>query len=258
MTNEEAIYALKNTAWLGSDKDREATEEAVDMAIEALQQVTGKLNNRDDSLLTADSEACKEQKSKLDLIIRQDAIEAIAKRIYHIEDGNENDALRKAICDIDALPSVNAIPYDSTVTLNSPTIIKATSTDLISRQDALDAFNGNIMVTGRENANEVRSYIKETVDKIMALPSADRPTVDKEYLIDLIQEAVYDGEACAKLMDMVDRPTGKWLKRQTVGDVDFAYCSKCGAPIIHGRTSPLWSYCPNCGAKMGGDNHDAD
>lgn len=46
------------------------------------------------------------------------------------------------------------------------------------------------------------------------------------------------------------RPTGKWLKRQTVGDVDFAYCSKCGKPIIHGRTSPLWSYCPNCGEKM--------
>ncbi|MEE1163505.1 MAG: hypothetical protein UHU21_07410 [Lachnospiraceae bacterium] len=41
------------------------------------EQVTGKLNNPDDSLLTADSEACKEQKSKLDLISRQDAISAV-------------------------------------------------------------------------------------------------------------------------------------------------------------------------------------
>ena len=36
MTREEAIYRLKNTAWLGSDADRVATEEAVQMAIEAL------------------------------------------------------------------------------------------------------------------------------------------------------------------------------------------------------------------------------
>ena len=36
-----------------------------------------------------------------------------------------------------------------------------------------------------------------------------RPTVDKEYLIDLIQESVDDGEACAKLIDLVDRPTGE-------------------------------------------------
>lgn len=37
MTREEAIQVLKNTAWLGANEDREATEEAVDMAIEALQ-----------------------------------------------------------------------------------------------------------------------------------------------------------------------------------------------------------------------------
>lgn len=41
MTNEEAIYVLKNAAWLGSDKDRKATEEAVNMAIEALSDRTG-------------------------------------------------------------------------------------------------------------------------------------------------------------------------------------------------------------------------
>ena len=36
MTREEAIYRLKNTAWLGTNADREETEQAVDMAIEAL------------------------------------------------------------------------------------------------------------------------------------------------------------------------------------------------------------------------------
>lgn len=39
MTREEAIYRLKNTAWLGSDDDREEAEEAVTMAIKALEDI---------------------------------------------------------------------------------------------------------------------------------------------------------------------------------------------------------------------------
>ena len=170
MTREEAIEVLRANY---PDACFEQLREAVDMAIEALQNLS-KPNNelqgldlisrqdvKDaldcingvaeviDSLPSADCKDCIWDVCNYnrvnwdwegDAISRQDAIEAIAKRIYHIEDGNENDALRKAICDIDALPSVNAIPYDSTVTLNSPTIIKATSTDLISRQDAIDAL----------------------------------------------------------------------------------------------------------------------
>ena len=38
MERAEAIHRLKNTAWLGTNKDREETEQAVDMAIEALQE----------------------------------------------------------------------------------------------------------------------------------------------------------------------------------------------------------------------------
>lgn len=40
MNREEAIYILKNAAWLGTDEDREETEQAVEMAIEALQAKT--------------------------------------------------------------------------------------------------------------------------------------------------------------------------------------------------------------------------
>ena len=36
MTNDEAIYTLKNTAWLGWDKQKEKVTEAVRMAVEAL------------------------------------------------------------------------------------------------------------------------------------------------------------------------------------------------------------------------------
>ena len=38
MTREEAIYELKNAAWLGTDHSRARTEEAVEMAIQALKK----------------------------------------------------------------------------------------------------------------------------------------------------------------------------------------------------------------------------
>ena len=40
MTNDEAIYTLKNAAWLGWDKQKEKVTEAVRMAVEALKRET--------------------------------------------------------------------------------------------------------------------------------------------------------------------------------------------------------------------------
>ena len=40
MTKDEAIYTLKNTAWLGWDKQKEKVTEAVRMAVEALKRET--------------------------------------------------------------------------------------------------------------------------------------------------------------------------------------------------------------------------
>ena len=40
MTNDEAINTLKNTAWLGWDKQKEKVTEAVRMAVEALKRET--------------------------------------------------------------------------------------------------------------------------------------------------------------------------------------------------------------------------
>lgn len=83
MTREETIEIVKSafSAWESEfrvpNDDWSEEHEALDMAIKALKKVTGKLNNPDDSLLTADSEACKEQKSKLDLISRAEAIESV-------------------------------------------------------------------------------------------------------------------------------------------------------------------------------------
>lgn len=83
-----------------------------------------------------------------------------------------------------------------------------------------------------------------------------RPTGDKEHLIDLIQEAVYDGEACAKLIDLVDRPTGEWIEDKYCDQ--HCICSNCGGSSgtqFDGvQLIPLKTkFCPNCGAYMRGD-----
>ena len=38
MTNEEAIYRLRNTAWLGNKSEEEETLKAIDMAVQALEK----------------------------------------------------------------------------------------------------------------------------------------------------------------------------------------------------------------------------
>lgn len=44
--------------------------------------------------------------------------------------------------------------------------------DLISRQAAIDALDGEITVTGRANAEAVRGYANLVCDRIKRLPSA--------------------------------------------------------------------------------------
>ena len=51
----------------------------------------------------------------------------------------------------------------------------------------------------------------------------------------------------------IEPKRGEWVKRThntLIAQVNFAYCSECGQPIMHEHTRPLWSFCPNCGADM--------
>lgn len=79
---------------------------------------------------------------------------------------------------------------------------------------------------------------------INELPTADRTSVDKEYLTKLIQEAVYDGEACARLLNLVDSPQGEWIDCKggwkctacnKWSDGQYAFCPHCGAQIERSR-----------------------
>ena len=128
MTREEAIYYLGKVEYLDANE-----EQAIDMAIEALQreeaeakgychrikpkeyfsadaeQVTSKLNNPCNSLLTDESNGSKEHKSKLYLISIQDVIEALCRSsVYAWSIEQDQTAHDWALNIIKALPSADA------------------------------------------------------------------------------------------------------------------------------------------------------
>lgn len=125
------------------------------------EQVTSKLNNPCDSLLKSDSDECKEQKSKLDLIRREDVIDAI-------DDAIDADSPQWAILrtKIGFLPSAE-LPKG----------------DLISRADAIERIANDNVVGGMKrineynNSTEFNEYLDGISDAITTVfcdvPSAD-------------------------------------------------------------------------------------
>lgn len=220
MTREEAIRIIETVfqdEYVYKYYDS-ITHQALDMAIEALKQVTGKLNNPDDSLLTADSEACKEQKSKLDLISRQAAIDAIEIVDWYHQNSNkdmihgandEHQAWYKAqdICKaLEAVPSVNR-PKDG---------------DLISRTETIEALGEEPPVwCDEEGEIAERNQWRADIEAIKSVPSADRPRGRWHYS---------DG------------------KPATIGQSFGVICDQCGT-----ESEYCTNFCGECGADMQGD-----
>ena len=118
--------------------------------------------------------------------------------------------------------------------------------DTIYREDAIKAIN---QVGWLEDS--------EYESRILAIPSADRPQLDK-YIVErigngnvIMSEDTYE--------DLLGRPQAEWIKH----DEERDYCSAC-KHIFKTRTltkQDKWTtyvddlgynYCPNCGAKMKG------
>ena len=93
--------------------------------------------------------------------------------------------------------------------------------DLISRQAAIDALNGEIEITGRTNAEAVKGYVRLVKDRLERLPSAQ-----------------------------LERKKGEWIP-VTNGRGGFE-CDQCHnyAPSYQDGVEWLSGFCPNCGAKM--------
>ena len=111
--------------------------------------------------------------------------------------------LRKAFCKINDLRTLSLGKVgeiiDSVPSADRPTEILDDRTLVVKVQNAKEV--GRVWVQDADKNVHIGGgfYYHEN--------SADRPMVDRDYLVNLIQESVYDGEACARLIDMVDRPT---------------------------------------------------
>ena len=92
--------------------------------------------------------------------------------------------------------------------------------EYIRKQDAVEALDGKIIVTGYKNADAVLQYMKDISNKIKSLPSVD------------VAPVVH----------------GKWI----LGGYDdmFWICDKCEHRQSDYSLKPKAKYCPNCGAKM--------
>ena len=219
---EQNALMSHEEAWEQIDKENNSADSL---------QVTGKLKNPCDSLLTEDSKTTKEQKSKLD----HDR-EWIIGCIKH-------DGFIKT----DRFDKANQIILDAL----------EPSGDLISRADAINALSKDIM--GGLNYNRI---LKE-------LPSA---VADGEDLIIKGAKGIKDGLYNIKdgelfkykskggtvrtypIVPSDDRPSGKWIHEETGWYGGDGYkCSACGygysAKAYHEPYE--FTYCPNCGAKMG-------
>ena len=85
--------------------------------------------------------------------------------------------------------------------------------DLIKRQDAIDAINCNIVITGKRNSEVVALTIGMFVDRIKALPS-------------------------------IRSKTGRWIWSYPNA---YAECDQCHKVIFNGQKM---NFCPICGADM--------
>lgn len=96
--------------------------------------------------------------------------------------------------------------------------VVAEPTDLISRADAIKAIESRQTEQWIDTDVDYNNGLESAVSEIKALPSADRPS-------------------------------GEWKHNNKSGTFKIFTCSKCGLNI----ETDGWDYCPNCGAKMGGN-----
>ena len=96
--------------------------------------------------------------------------------------------------------------------------------DYIRKQDAVEALDGKIVVTGHENADAVLQYMKDITNKIKSLEPAD----------------------------VVPVVHGRWIEDEGEG-YHGIHCLRCGFSIPYGNIMMGYNFCPNCGAKMDGE-----
>ena len=130
-------------------------------------------------------------------VSRQAAIDALCKRCDLVAD--EDEPCTEKCNDIKILEML-------------PSAQPEQCEDAISRQDAINALDDEITITGKSNAYVVKDYVQRVKRKLEKLPSVTPK-----------------------------RKTGKWIHSDF--SHEFLQCSECG----RGRYFRS-NFCPNCGA----------
>lgn len=121
--------------------------------------------------------------------------------------------------------------------------------DLISRQDAINALDGEFTVTGKDNAVVVTNYLNTVRKHLENLPSA-QPDMS-EYSDKLWKSAYERGKADAQ------PKRGKWERVYPSRKKSYLrFCSVCREQCWYCGTGD-YRYCPNCGAEMKGEQDEA-
>jgi len=90
--------------------------------------------------------------------------------------------------------------------------------DPVERQDAIDALNGEITITGRANAEAVREYGNLVADRIKRLPpTLPEPLTDKEKRIFL---------AAMRREEKICKQTDEEFSKESHGDSLVSVCKE--------------------------------
>ena len=207
-----------------------------------------------------------------ELISKEDAIYAVINtEPYWVVQGEGMPTGESFVRVSDVTEAIAKIPSSSE---------KPNSSDLISRQDAIDAIcEKGVREERRGHLTMGMCVVKQwAVDIIEALPSADRPTMTEEVREALMRLVMCAREECKvckyekecgfeekikratenmhtiinAFNDSADRPTGRWL-RPNETESGYYECSECGAfAEIDSVTGEyhLSNFCGECGAKL--------
>lgn len=205
----------------------------------------------------------------------------ITDNAKEVEEGLKlfDEALEKIGIIIPKETQVDNITRENDTEVPKHTTEWASSDDCISRRDALKPFCG-IPEVDCDNF-PVEFSVKDIKRHLLSLPSVEAPKkviaqikVDTDEIVERIKEEYNPKQPKGTETMMVDgepveidplsyeigythgqqeRPKGKWLDMSDGGRIKYVWyekykCNKCGE-----RGTSAWSFCPNCGAKMGSD-----
>lgn len=214
-------------------------------------QVTGKLNNPDDSLLTEESKACKEQKSKVyrgeaevtdtDLISRAKVLGYI-DRVKNIGLGKHKslEYIRKYVDCMDLAKGIDA--------------------DLISRQAAIEALCRECTPVGECGADCPEVEVLRKLPPVEPKPVCE-DCIDRYAVLAELDPQSYEYKVVKELPSVEPkRPKGEWVEYiDEMNGGRYGRCTSCNKSTLNAVSYDLdgqryiMDFCPKCGADMRGD-----